>query len=147
MTTLAFKGYEGTAEIDMERGVCRGKILFIDDLVIYEADAPKALQGAFEEAVADYVGTCRLVGKAPQKPLRGQFNVRVEPEQHRLAALRAIKDGVTLNDVMKSALKVYLSADTNINHRVTVTIDNPSGHFAMSASAAGAPLRRQAHAH
>ncbi len=29
MDILKYKGYEGSTKIDMERGVCRGKILFI----------------------------------------------------------------------------------------------------------------------
>ena len=33
MDILKYKDYEGTAELDMSRGVCRGKILFINDLV------------------------------------------------------------------------------------------------------------------
>ena len=33
MNILNYKGYEGTAEIDMESRICRGKILFINDLV------------------------------------------------------------------------------------------------------------------
>jgi hypothetical protein len=35
MDILKYKDYEGTAELDMSRGVCRGKILFINDLVTY----------------------------------------------------------------------------------------------------------------
>ena len=42
-TTRPYKGYEGTADMDMERQVCRGRILFIDDLVTYEAASPAAL--------------------------------------------------------------------------------------------------------
>jgi len=48
---LKYKDYEGTAELDMSRGVCRGKILFIKDLVTYEAAQPTELQKEFEAAV------------------------------------------------------------------------------------------------
>ena len=37
MNILKYKDFEGSAELDMERQVCRGKLLFIDDLVTYEA--------------------------------------------------------------------------------------------------------------
>ena len=39
----------------MTRSVCRGKILFIDDLVTYEAASPAKLQKEFEAAVDDYL--------------------------------------------------------------------------------------------
>ena len=55
MDILKYKDYEGTAELDMSRGVCRGKILFINDLVTYEAASPADLQREFEAAVDDYL--------------------------------------------------------------------------------------------
>lgn len=75
MSILEYKEFEGTAEVGVERGVCRGKLLFIDDLVTYQAESAKQLQVEFEAAVDDYLETCRLVGKAPQKPFRGALNV------------------------------------------------------------------------
>ncbi len=68
MSILEYKEFEGTAEVDVERGVCRGKLLFIDDLVTYQAASAKKLQAEFEAAVDDYLETCRLVGKEPQRP-------------------------------------------------------------------------------
>lgn len=120
MDILHHKGYEGTAEIDMDRLVCRGKILFINDLIIYEASAPAELQHAFEAAVDDYLDTCAELGREPQKPLKGLFNVRVSPEIHRLCALRAKTDGTTLNEVAARALTAYVN--TNTNNTVNVTI-------------------------
>ena len=93
MDILKYRDYEGTAELDMARGVCRGKILFIDDLVTYEAVAPAMLQQEFEAAVDDYLETCAAVGKEPLAPFRGLFKVRVAPVLHRAATLRAVSDG------------------------------------------------------
>jgi predicted HicB family RNase H-like nuclease len=47
----------------MARGVFRGKVSFISDLVTYEAASSRELQQAFEMAVDDYIETCELVGK------------------------------------------------------------------------------------
>jgi predicted HicB family RNase H-like nuclease len=54
-------------------------------------------QATFEVLVDDYIETCRAVGKAPAKPFRGTFNVRIGPELHRQAALAAADAGETLN--------------------------------------------------
>src|SRR5450759_3500625 len=105
---LKYKDYEGTAELDMTRQVCRGKILFIDDLVTYEAASPAELQKEFEEAVDDYIQTCANLKREPQKPLKGQFNVRVPPALHKAAALRALADNVSLNDVVVRALDAFV---------------------------------------
>jgi predicted HicB family RNase H-like nuclease len=124
---LKYKEYEGTAELDMHRGVCRGKILFVDDLVTYEADSPRELQKEFEAAVDDYIETCATLGKEPQRPFRGLFNVRVPPELHRAAALRATSDTVSLNDVMVRALDCFLNVRADVNHNIKVTLEGPTG--------------------
>lgn len=67
---LKYKNYEGSAELDIARGVCRGKVLFIADLVTYEAALPNELQQAFEMAVDDYIETCEQVGKEPTQPFK-----------------------------------------------------------------------------
>jgi predicted HicB family RNase H-like nuclease len=120
MNILKYKEFEGTAEVDVERGVCRGKLLFIDDLITYEAESPKQLQAEFEAAVDDYLETCRLVGKEPQRPFRGMFNVRVSPALHRQAALRAAREGVALNEVVVRALDTFLNASSEVPHHMRV---------------------------
>lgn len=122
---LRYKEYEGTAELAMDRCVCRGKILFIDDLVTYEADTPAGLQAAFEAAVDDYIETCQQLGREPQRAFKGLFNVRIAPELHRAAALRAVHDGVALNEVVARALDCYVHsrADVNHNHNITITLE------------------------
>jgi len=117
MDLLQYNGYEGTAELDMARRVCRGRLLFIDDLVTYEAATPDLLQKEFEAAVDDYLQTCAQVGKDPQRPFKGLFNVRVPPILHRAAAIRATCDGVALNEVVVQALTAYL----NIRPEVTIS--------------------------
>lgn len=145
---LKYKEYEGTAELDMGRGVCRGKILFIDDLVTYEADSPRELQGEFEAAVDDYLVTCTTLGKEPQRPFRGLFNVRVPPELHRAAALRAVSDAVSLNDVVVRALDCFLNVRADVNHNIKVTLEDPQGTLqTVRAVASGKAQWEIAHVH
>jgi len=66
MNRLTFKSYEGSMELDNERGLYRGKLLFIDDMVTYEATTPAELRTEFEAAVDDYIETCRELGLPPQ---------------------------------------------------------------------------------
>ncbi|MEO7495336.1 MAG: type II toxin-antitoxin system HicB family antitoxin [Massilia sp.] len=108
MDILKYKGYEGSAELDMERGVCRGEILLITDLVTYEASQISELQKEFEAAVDDYIDTCATLGRTPQRTLKGQFNVRVSPTLHRDLSLRAIRERVSLNDVVNRACEAFV---------------------------------------
>lgn len=117
MDILKYKDYEGTAELDMSRGVCRGKILFINDLVTYEAATPAQLQSEFEAAVDDYLETCVSLGRDPQKPLKGLFNVRMPPALHKAAALRAAEENASLNDVVVRAVDAFLNATPAVKLR------------------------------
>lgn len=116
MDILKYKEYEGTAELDMTRWVCRGRILFINDLVTYEAASPAKLKKEFEAAVDDYIKTCKDLGREPQKPLKGQFNVRIPPDLHKAAVLLALDKNVYLNDVVVSALDAYIHGRGDVNH-------------------------------
>ena len=109
MEIIKYKDFEGSVETDIKRNCCRGKILFIDDLVTYESDTLQGLHKQFEEAVDDYIETCLQVGKEPQKPFRGLFNVRVKPELHRAAVKKAAVQETSLNDLVSKALESYLS--------------------------------------
>lgn len=141
MDILKYKDYEGTAELDMSRRVCRGKILFIDDLVTYEARSPAELQREFEVAVDDYIETCATLGREPQKPLKGQFNVRIPPALHKAAVLRALADNVYLNDVVVRALDAFVNVRADINHNVRVTLDIPEESMKTLVSSASAQTR------
>lgn len=127
MNILKYKGYEGSADLDLDRGVCRGKILFINDVVTYESATPASLKSEFEAAVDDYLETCAELGRQPQKPLRGAFNVRVSPELHKAASLRAIEDGVSLNDVVVRALDAFVCIHADVkhhhDHKVTLLVE------------------------
>ena len=110
---LTYKGFEGTAEIDLEQKLCRGKILFIEDLVTYQTPNPKGLEKAFHEAVDDYLKTCQELGREPLKPFKGVFNVRVSPELHKTLVLRSLNETTSLNDVVVRALNAYVGMSLN----------------------------------
>ena len=125
MDILSFNGYEGSAELDMDRRVCRGKILFIDDLVTYEAKSPDDLQKEFEDAVMDYIETCAQVGKTPQKSFSGQFNVRIAPGMHQAAARRAKRETVSLNEIVARSMDSYLNTNPVVQN-ISVTVSSES---------------------
>ncbi|MBB3639820.1 type II toxin-antitoxin system HicB family antitoxin [Variovorax atrisoli] len=115
---LKYKDFQGTAEVDVERGVLRGKLMFVTDLVTYEAATARELQSEFEAAIEDYIQTCKEVGKEPQKSFTGQFNVRIEPECHKAAVMLAAHDGRSLNAVVAEAIHEYVSARNGIPRKV-----------------------------
>ena len=65
---LKHMGYCGSIEFSIEDNCSHGRLLFIRDLVTYEADRPESLVLAFEQAVENYLEQCVRTGLAPDKP-------------------------------------------------------------------------------
>jgi predicted HicB family RNase H-like nuclease len=103
MTHLSYKGYLGTIEPDLEGGTLFGKVAFIRDLITYEAKNLKALEREFRFSVDGYLEDCEELGKSPDKPMKGSFNVRTGPDLHRAAVIAA--KGVSLNAFVCEAIK------------------------------------------
>ena len=124
MNILKYKDFEGSAELDMERQVCHGKLLFIDDLVTYEAASIANLQSEFEAAVDDYLETCKSLGRDPKRPLKGLFNVRTPPELHKEVHLRSLQDHCSLNETVVRACQAWVTNRTF--HDIRLTVENSS---------------------
>jgi len=128
MKPLQYNGYIGSVECSFEDGCLHGKILYINDLVTYEAETPLGLEAAFKESVDDYLQTCIEIGKDPDKSFKGTFNVRMTPERHKAAALAAVLQETTLNDFVSQAVaeklagrEVHHHNDQHIHIEATMT--------------------------
>lgn len=107
--TMAYRGYTGTVDCDLEAKVLHGKIEYIDDLVTYEADNLAGLEKEFRLAVDDYLETCEALGEKPDKPMSGTFNVRIGPERHKRLSVLAKRNGNTMNEELVRAVDSHLS--------------------------------------
>lgn len=111
---LIYEGYRGSVEFDLESNCLHGKVLHVADLITYEAETIEGLRKEFELAVDDYLDLCKEIGKNPEKPFKGSFNIRVGAETHKTIAYEAKKLGVTLNEFVCNAIqekieKTYLT--------------------------------------
>ena len=115
--TLSYKGYCGSIEISIEDNCLFGKILFINDLVSFEGNTPSELRTAFEQAVDHYLQKCAQKNVSPDKPFSGSFNIRIAPELHREASIKAAIAGTTLNDFVRECIETCVAdagpANTN----------------------------------
>ena len=114
--TLKYKGYEGSIEPSVEDGCLFGRVLFIVDRIIYDGNTLPELEEAFHELVDDYLETCEELGKDPNKPCSGQFQVRITPEMHRDVVRAAYKSGMSMNEFFKTAVAEKLEKQTAVRH-------------------------------
>lgn len=102
---LEYRGYHTKIEYDSEDMILYGKIEGIKDLVTFESDSIKLIAEEFHDAVDDYLDYCDRIGKAPDKEFKGSFNVRVTPQIHRDAFIKASKEGISLNSYITRTLE------------------------------------------
>lgn len=121
-----YKGYLGSAEVDVDSGVLVGQLLYIRDTIAYSGKTFAQLKKAFHEAVNDYLKVCAAEGDEPDVPLKGSFNVRVGPERHRKAAIAARKASVTLNEFVCAAVDEALRGQHRPPYHLTFVADEDS---------------------
>jgi len=107
---LSHKGFFGSIHYNQEDRVFYGKIEFIRSLISYEGKDADTLESAFLEAVEDYLVTCMELGREPERPFKGSFNVRIPPELHERVAIAAVQHGVSLNRFIADALTEVVHA-------------------------------------
>ena len=97
MSAMFYKNYAARIEYSDEDNCFIGHIAGINDIVGFHGESVKELHKAFEEAVEDYLHTCKKMGKTPQKPYSGHVMLRIPPEVHAKAAMIAQAHGKSLN--------------------------------------------------
>ena len=112
---LQYNNFYASVHFSADDEVFHGKILGINDLVSFEGASVKELKQAFQEAVEDYLETCGLIGKEPEKTYKGSFNVRVSSNLHKEASLFAAVHDMTLNEFVKLALSYTLRRKDDID--------------------------------
>ena len=98
MSILTYKGYQGRFEYDPDADIFHGDVLHITDVVTFQGRSIDELKTALADSVEDYLDMCKEIGKEPQKPFSGRFNVRLAPELHQKAARTAAVEGMSLNN-------------------------------------------------
>ena len=108
--SMEYKGYVGSVEFS--EADCRlfGKVMGIRALISYEGETARELLDDFHEAVDAYLELCDEEGQEPERAYKGSFNVRISPELHKKAALCAIANQISLNNLIENAVRNYLSA-------------------------------------
>jgi len=101
---LKHKGYFGSVNYNSDDRIFYGKIEFIRALVSYEGQDADSLESAFFAAVDDYLATCAKLGREPEIPFKGSFNVRIAPELHERVMIAAKQQGMTLNRFISETL-------------------------------------------
>lgn len=110
MNTMTYKGFAARVEYSENDGCFIGHIAGIRDVIGFHGESVAELRAAFEEAVDDYLETCKKLGQEPNRPYSGQFRLRLEPELHARAAMVAEARGKSLNAWVSDVIEKSITA-------------------------------------
>jgi predicted HicB family RNase H-like nuclease len=102
---MKYKGYEAIVEFDDEDRLFVGRVINTRDVIAFDGSSVDELEQSFHAAIDEYLQDCQTMGKTPDKPFSGRFNLRISPELHRQAATQAEKKGISLNALVELALQ------------------------------------------
>ena len=107
---LRYNDFIATVKYSSEDDVFFGRIEGINSVVSFEGQTIQELKSAFKEAVESYLDFCRRNGiSQPQKSFTGVFNVRIDADLHRRAAIVAKMHGRSLNAFVKQSIEHHLA--------------------------------------
>ena len=108
MKTLSYKNYTGSVDFDEVDNLLFGTVLGIRSTIMYEGKTIKELKKDFMEAVDQYLKSCKEDGIEPEVPFKGSFNVRIDPELHKQATIKAKQENISLNKLIEKAVYSYV---------------------------------------
>jgi predicted HicB family RNase H-like nuclease len=107
---LKYKNFIATVRYSEQDEAFTGRIEGIDSVVSFEGQSVKELKSSFAEAVESYLDFCHRKGISDtQKSYSGMFNVRINSDLHRRAAIIAKTHGITLNSFVKESIERNLA--------------------------------------
>lgn len=108
MNHLKYKGYIGTIEYSKEDELLFGRVIGIKGLLSYEGHTGAELEVDFKGVIDDYLEDCKVENITPEKPFKGSFNVRISPDLHRGAVLKAMELNTSLNGFVSESIRAQL---------------------------------------
>ena len=102
---FTYKGYIGKVDYDDEAGIFHGEVINTRDVITFQGRSVSELKKALKDSVEDYLEFCRERGEEPDRPFSGKFVIRIPPEVHREAFLKAKSAGKSLNAWVKNVIE------------------------------------------
>lgn len=111
MNTMTYMGYTARIEYDERDDIFVGRILGLRSIISFHGKTVAELRREFAAAVKDYLSDCEEQGISPEKPASGKLLIRVPPEIHSKALIKAQAMGKSLNQWATEALERAVRID------------------------------------
>lgn len=94
---MSYRDYTASMSFDPDDRVLVGRVLDIDDVIVFHGESVADFEASFHSVVDDYIAACEQLGAPAEKPASGKLMLRVAPQVHAAALKAAAGSGVSLN--------------------------------------------------
>ena len=109
---MRYKGYWAEIKYSDEDECFYGIIEGLEhDSISFEGYTVKELKKDFKDAIDDYLNFCKETGDIPEKQCKGSLNVRLGTELHTKAKMKSIEEHISINELIKNAVALYLKSN------------------------------------
>jgi len=106
---MKYKGYTADVKYSDADQALIGRVLDINDIIVFEGQSVDEVTAAFKEMIDGYLMDCAKEGREPDKPFSGKLMTRMPPVLHRKIYVDAKKADLSLNNWLIEAAKEKLS--------------------------------------
>ena len=107
---LKYKGYSGVVEYDSDENILFGKVINANAVITFVGQNTDDIKIAFEQSVDCYLETCKKKDIEPKKPFSGNIRLRIAPNLHQKASIKAAVIGKSLNGFIAEAIEHAIEA-------------------------------------
>ncbi len=102
---MKYKGYQGEVTFDDEAKIFHGEVIGLKDVITFQGKHADEIEQAFQDSIDDYLAWCQERGEQPEKMYSGKLHLRIPQDLHAHLALEATRQGISLNEFIKSKLR------------------------------------------
>lgn len=107
---MKYKGFIGSVHYASEDRIFYGKVEGVNDLISFEGSTVDELEEGFKLMVDEHIKDCKRKNIPVEKSYKGNLNIRLSPEIHKLAAYYASLKGISINQYINDAIRKKIAA-------------------------------------
>lgn len=109
---MKYKGYWAEIKYSDEDECFYGIIEGLKNTSIsFEGMTVKELKEDFKNAIDNHIQYCKEHNQEPEKQCKGSLNVRLGVELHNKAKIKSIEKNISINELIKNAVIMYLKTN------------------------------------
>lgn len=109
---MKYKGYWAKIMYSDEDECFYGEIEGLKNTSIsFEGSTVKELKKDFKDAIDKHLQYCKEHNEEPEKQCKGSLNVRLGVELHNKAKMKSIEKNISINELIKEAVVLYLKTN------------------------------------